>query len=201
LVVGPVYDSERAELEPLDPRRDGDGIDPARAVRALAAELKIPPRLALDLYGRLRGRVKAGEAAAVALFAAAKRSGAYVSLAKACEMLNRCGVEVEHARAIRALLACAPLVRPTAEEALEVYARKLNLSEDARRRALEVLRAVKPYAGGRDPYIVALAAVYLASGTFSVYGLARAVGRSPGRLHENVRYLQTVLARRVGGAR
>jgi transcription initiation factor TFIIIB Brf1 subunit/transcription initiation factor TFIIB len=51
---------------------------------------------------------------------------------------------------------------------------------------------VKPYAGGRDPYIVALAAIYLASGAFTVYGLAKLAGRSPGRLHENIRFVQSL---------
>ena len=153
--------------------------------------------VALDVYGRLRRRAGGGEAAAIALFAAAKRAGTYVSLARACDLLARCGVKVSRKRAFKALLACAPLVRASAEEALEVYVRKLNLGEEVKRRALELLEAIKPYAGGRDPYLVALAAIYLASGSFTVYGLARASGRSPGRLHENIKYLRAILAKRV----
>ena len=56
------------------------------------------------------------------------------------------------------MLACGALIRPTLEEALEVYARKLGLSEAVKREALSILKRVKPYAGGRDPYIAALAA-------------------------------------------
>ena len=83
----------------------GCGVE--RALEALAGELKIPARAVLGVYERLKKRAGAGEAAAIALFAAAKRSGAYVSLAKACELLSRCGVRVSYPSALRALLACA----------------------------------------------------------------------------------------------
>ena len=170
---------------------------PHKALEALAAELNLPVSALLDVYKRLRRRVGAGEAAAVALFVTAKRTGAYVSLARACALLSRCEVRVSRKRAFKALLACASLVKPTVEEALEVYAQKLNLGEEVKMRALELLRAAKPHTGGRDPYILALAAIYLASGTFSMYELARAFGRSPGRLHENVKHLRAMLTKRA----
>jgi transcription initiation factor TFIIIB Brf1 subunit/transcription initiation factor TFIIB len=106
-------------------------------------------------------------------------------------------VKVSRRRAFRILLTCAPLVRASSEEALEVYAHKLDLPESVKREALAILREVRPYAGGRDPYLVALAAIYLASGAFTIYGLAKAAGRSPGRLHDNVRFLQAILARKA----
>jgi transcription initiation factor TFIIIB Brf1 subunit/transcription initiation factor TFIIB len=96
------------------------------------------------------------------------------------------------------MLAYAPLVRPTVEEALEAYAAKLGISESVKREALAIPMKVKPYAGGRDPYLVALAAIYLASASFSIYGLAKLAGRSPSRLHENIRFISEKL--RGGGA-
>ena len=199
LVVAPIFEPPKPETL----LQRGDEV-PALgresvciALEALAVELSLPVSALLDVYKRLRRRVGAGEAAAVALFVTAKRTGTYVSLARACALLSRCGVRVSRKRAFKALLACAPLVKPTAEEALEVYARKLNLGEEAKMRALGLLRAAKPYTGGRDPYIVALAAIYLASDTFSMYALAKTFGRSPGRLHENVKHLRAVLTKRV----
>jgi transcription initiation factor TFIIIB Brf1 subunit/transcription initiation factor TFIIB len=193
LVVAPVYEPPRLEL-------DGSALAPApvvnpargffeRAVEAVAGELGIPAKAALELYRRLKALAKPEEAAAVALFVTAKRSGSYASLARVCELLERCGVKVAYPRAVRAMLACGALIRPTLEEALEVYAQKLGLSESVKREALAILKRVKPYAGGRDPYIVALAAIYLASGAFTIYSLAKLAGRSPGRLHENVRFI------------
>ena len=199
LVAGPVYESgfERGN-EPIGFVRLAFFRDAAReALEALAVKLGIPVGAALELYKRLRKHAGAGEAAAIALFATAKRSGAYISLARACELLSRCGVRVSRRRAFRILLTCAPLVRASSEEALEVYAHKLDLPESLKRKALAILREVRPYAGGRDPYLVALAAIYLASGAFTIYGLAKAAGRSPGRLHDNIRFLQAILARKV----
>ena len=202
LVAAPVYEPPRS-LDGSAPI--AVSVNPARgfherALEAVAGELGIPAKAALELYRRLKRLVAPEEAAAVALFVTAKRCGSYASLARVCELLAKCGVEVTYSRAVRAVLACGALIRPTLEEALEVYAQKLNLPESVKREALAILKRVKPYAGGRDPYIVALAAIYLASGAFTIYGLAKAAGRSPGRLHENVRFILRHLARsRCGG--
>ena len=167
-----------------------------RALEALAGELGVPAGAVLEVYKRLK-RAGVGEAAAIALFVTAKRCGSYISLKRACELLSKCGVKAEYPRAVRIMLAHAPLIRPTAEEALEAYAAKLGISESVKREALAILAKVKPYAGGRDPYLVALAAIYLSSGTFSIYGLAKLAGRSPSRLHENIRFISEKLR---GGA-
>ena len=160
LVAAPVYAPPKLDSSapiaaaPVNPAR---GFF-ERAVEAVAAELGLPAKAALELYKRLKALAKPEEAAAVALFVTAKRSGAYVSLARVCELLAKCGVEATYSRAVRAMLACGALIRPTLEEALEVYAQKLGLSEAVKREALSILMMVKPYAGGRDPYTAALAA-------------------------------------------
>ncbi|MCC6050970.1 MAG: hypothetical protein LM580_09700, partial [Thermofilum sp.] len=159
LVASPVYappklDSSAPIAAPVNPAR---GFH-ERAVEAVAAELGLPAKAALELYKRLKALAKPEEAAAVALFVTAKRTGAYASLARVCELLAKCGVEVTYSRAVRALLACGALIRPTLEEALEVYAQKLGLSEAVKREALAILTKVKPHAGGRDPYTAAPAA-------------------------------------------
>jgi len=160
LVASPVYAPPKLDspapiaAAPVNPAR---GFL-ERAVEAVAGELGIPAKAALELYKRLKALAKPEEAAAVALFVTAKRTGAYASLARVCELLSRCGVEVTYSRAVRALLACGALIRPTLEEALEVYAQKLGLSESVKREALSILSKVKPYAGGRDPYTAAPAA-------------------------------------------
>jgi transcription initiation factor TFIIIB Brf1 subunit/transcription initiation factor TFIIB len=163
LVASPVYAPPK-----LDPTANlapatAAPVNPARgfferAVEAVAGELGIPAKAALELYRRLKALAKPEEAAAVAIFVTAKRSGAYASLARVCELPAKCGVEVTYSRAVRAMLACGALIRPTLEEALEVYAQKLNLPESVKREALAILMRVKPYAGGRDPYLAALAA-------------------------------------------
>jgi len=162
LVAAPLYAPPKldptANLAPSAPAANPARGFHERAVEAVAGELGLPAKAALELYRRLKALAKPEEAAAVALFVTAKRCGAYVSLARVCELLSRCGVEVTYSRAVRALLACGALIRPTLEEALEVYAQKLGLSEAVKREALSILTKVKPYAGGRDPYIVALAA-------------------------------------------
>jgi len=162
LVAAPVYAPPKldptANLAPIAPAANPARGFYERALEAVAAELGLPAKAALELYRRLKALAKPEEAAAVALFVAAKRCGSYVSLARVCELLAKCGVEVTYSRAVRALLACGALIRPTLEEALEVYARKLGLSESVKREALSILTKVKPYAGGRDPYTAALAA-------------------------------------------
>jgi transcription initiation factor TFIIIB Brf1 subunit/transcription initiation factor TFIIB len=160
LVASPVY--EAPKLDSFAPSAPA-AANPARgfyerALEAVAAELGLPAKAALELYRRLKALAKPEEAAAVAIFVTAKRCGSYASLARVCELLSRCGVEVAYSRAVRAMLACGALIRPTLEEALEVYARKLGLSESVKREALEIIRKVKPYAGGRDPYTAAPAA-------------------------------------------
>jgi len=165
LVLAPVY--EPPKFKPADSSFNGSnsfngsyissGGLVQRALEALAGELGVPAGAALEVYKRLK-RAGVGEAAAIALFVAAKRSGSYISLKRACELLSKCGVKAEYPRAVRAMLAYAPLVRPTAEEALEAYAAKLNLSESVKREAHAILAKVKRFAGGRDPYLVALAA-------------------------------------------
>ena len=160
LVAAPVYAPPKLDSSapiaaaPVNPAR---GFF-ERAVEAVAGELGLPAKAALELYRRLKALAKPEEAAAVALFVTAKRCGSYVSLARVCELLAKCGVEVTYSRAVRALLACGALMRPTLEEALEVYAQKLGLSEAVKREALGILSKVKPYAGGRDPYTAAPAA-------------------------------------------
>jgi len=161
LVASPVYAPPK--LDSPAPIAPAVSVNPARgfferAVEAVASELGLPAKAALELYRRLKALAAPEEAAAVALFVTAKRCGSYVSLARVCELLSRCGVEVTYSRAVRAVLACGALIRPTLEEALEVYARKLGLSESVKREALAILTKVKPYAGGRDPYIAAPAA-------------------------------------------
>ena len=206
LVLAPVY--EPPKFKPADssfnvfngfngaPHISSGGLA-QRALEALAGELGVPAGAVLEVYKRLRRYAGVGEAAAIALFVSAKRCGSYISLKRACELLSKCGVKAEYPRTLKTMLAYAPLIRPTAEEALEAYAAKLGISESAKREALAILAKVKPYAGGRDPYLVALAAIYLSSGTFSIYGLARLVGRSPSRLHDTVRFLSSLL--RGGG--
>ena len=161
LVAAPLYAPPK--LDPTANLAPAVSVNPARgflerAVEAVAAELGIPAKAALELYKRLKALAKPEEAAAVALFVTAKRCGAYASLARVCELLAKCGVEVTYSRAVRALLACGALIRPTLEEALEVYAQKLGLSESVKREALSILSKVKPHAGGRDPYTAAPAA-------------------------------------------
>jgi hypothetical protein len=46
--------------------------------------------------------------------------------------------------------------------------------------------------------VISARAIYFASGAFTIYALAKAAGRSPGRLHENIRLLLEVL--RGGGS-
>ncbi|MCC6050737.1 MAG: hypothetical protein LM580_08515, partial [Thermofilum sp.] len=161
LVAAPVYAPPK--LDSSAPIAPAVSVNPARgflerAVEAVAGELGLPAKAALELYKRLKALAKPEEAAAVALFVTAKRCGSYVSLARVCELLAKCGVEVTYSRAVRAVLACGALIRPTLEEALEVYAQKLGLSESVKREALSILMRVKPYAGGRNPYTAALAA-------------------------------------------
>ncbi len=162
LVAAPVYAPPKldptANLAPIAPAANPARGFFERAVEAVAGELGLPAKAALELYKRLKALAKPEEAAAVAIFVTAKRCGSYVSLARVCELLSRCGVEVTYSRAVRAMLACGALVRPSLEEALEVYAQKLGLSESVKREALSILKRVKPYAGGRDPYLAALAA-------------------------------------------
>jgi hypothetical protein len=165
-VLAPVYEPPKPEsLDSFNvfngsngaPRISSGGFAP-RALEALAGELGVPAGAVLEVYKRLRRYAGVGEAAAIALFVTAKRSGTYISLKRACELLSKCGVKAEYPRAVRAMLAYAPLVRPTMEEALEAYAAKLGISESVKREALEIIGKVKPYAGGRDSYLVALAA-------------------------------------------
>jgi hypothetical protein len=166
LVLAPVY--EPPKFKPADSSFNGSnsfngssissGGLVQRALEALAGELGVPAGAVLEVYKRLRRYAGVGEAAAIALFVSAKRCGSYISLKRACELLSRCGVKAEYPRAVRAMLAYAPLVRPTMEEALEAYAAKLGISESVKREAHVILAKVKPYAGGRDPYLVALAA-------------------------------------------
>jgi transcription initiation factor TFIIIB Brf1 subunit/transcription initiation factor TFIIB len=156
LVAAPLYAPPK--LDSAANLAPAVSVNPARGPFEVAGELGLPAKAALELYKRLKRLVAPEEAAAVALFVTAKRSGAYASLARVCELLSRCGVEVTYSRAVRAMLACGALIRPTLEEALEVYARKLGLSEAVKREALSILMKVKPYAGGRDPYTAAPAA-------------------------------------------
>jgi transcription initiation factor TFIIIB Brf1 subunit/transcription initiation factor TFIIB len=167
LVLAPVY--EPPKFKPADssfnvfngfngaPHISSGGLA-QRALEALAGELGVPAGAVLEVYKRLRRYAGVGEAAAIALFVAAKRSGTYISLKRACELLSRCGVKADYPRALKTMLAYTPLIRPTMEEALEAYAAKLGIGESVKREALEIIGKVKRFAGGRDPYLVALAA-------------------------------------------
>jgi transcription initiation factor TFIIIB Brf1 subunit/transcription initiation factor TFIIB len=160
LVLAPVYEPPKPEPfagNGFNGSSISSGGFAQRALEALAGELGVPAGAALEVYKRLK-RAGVGEAAAIALFVSAKRCGSYVSLKRACELLSKCGVKAEYPRAVRIMLAYAPLVRPTMEEALEAYAAKLGISESVKREALEIIGKVKRFAGGRDPYLVALAA-------------------------------------------
>jgi hypothetical protein len=81
LVLAPVY--EPPKPEPLDSFNvfNGSNISSSglaqRALETLAGELGVPARAALEVYKRLK-RAGVGEAAAIALFVSAKRSGSYV---------------------------------------------------------------------------------------------------------------------------
>jgi hypothetical protein len=113
LVAAPVYEAPRVELDSFVPIAAAP-VNPARgfyerAVEAVAAELGLPAKAALELYGRLKALAKPEEAAAVALFVTAKRSGSYASLARVCELLSRCGVKASYPRAVRAR--CSPATR------------------------------------------------------------------------------------------
>jgi len=155
LVLAPVY--EPPKFKPADSSFNGSnsfngssissGGFAQRALEALAGELGVPAGAVLEVYKRLRRYAGVGEAAAIALFVAAKRSGSYISLKRACELLSRCGVKAEYPRALKTMLAYAPLIRPTMEEALEAYAAKLGISESVKREALAILMKVKRLRG------------------------------------------------------
>jgi hypothetical protein len=78
LVAAPVYETPRVEP---DSAYAPAAANPARgfyerALEAVAAELGLPAKAALELYRRLKALAKPEEAAAVALFVTAKRCGA-----------------------------------------------------------------------------------------------------------------------------
>jgi putative transposase len=141
LVLAPVY--EPPKFKPADSFNGSNGSSISsgglaqRALEALAGELGVPAGAALEVYKRLRRYAGVGEAAAIALFVSAKRCGSYVSLKRACELLSKCGVKAEYPRALKTMLAYAPLIRPTMEEALEAYAAKLGIGESVKREAAE----------------------------------------------------------------
>lgn len=198
-VVSPVYVSSRKVVEDYRKGRrnfrensNGSGVE--KVLEALASELGVPSSVVLEFYNRLKRRVGKGEAAAIALFVAAKRNGGYVSLGKACRLLSLYGVPARRERALKALLALSSQLRPTLEEALRTYAEKLSLPTNVLERAAEILKLARPYTGGRDPFLVALAAIHIASGSFTIYELAKATKRSPGRLYANVTYLRKIFA-------
>jgi hypothetical protein len=140
LVLAPVY--EPPKFKPADSFNgfNGSSISSGglaqRALEALAGELGVPAGAALEVYKRLK-RAGVGEAAAIALFVSAKRCGSYISLKRACELLSKCGVKAEYPRTLKTMLAYAPLIRPTMEEALEAYAAKLGIGESVKREAAE----------------------------------------------------------------
>jgi len=95
LVLAPVYEPPKPEPFAGNsfngaPHISSGGLA-QRALEALAGELGVPARAALEVYKRLK-RAGVGEAAAIALFVSAKRSGTYISLKRACELLSKCGV-------------------------------------------------------------------------------------------------------------
>jgi hypothetical protein len=140
LVLAPVY--EPPKFKPADSFNGSNGSSISsgglaqRALEALAGELGVPAGAALEVYKRLK-RAGVGEAAAIALFVSAKRCGSYISLKRACELLSKCGVKAEYPRTLKTMLAYAPLIRPTMEEALEAYAAKLGIGESVKREAAE----------------------------------------------------------------
>jgi len=199
LVARPVYvSSSRVGVNYWSSKRrfrDDYVNEVEKVLETLAAELGVPGNAVLELYKRLKK--KAGyEAAAVALFVAAKRNGSYVSLKRACELLSLYGVPVRRKRALETMLALSNQLRPTFEEALKTYAEKLSLPASVKERASEILKLARPYVSGRDPYLVALAAIHIASSSFTIYELAKLTKRSPGRLHANVTYLRRIIVQR-----
>ena len=101
LVAASVYEAPKVEL--CGSARAPAAANPARgfyerALEAVAAELGLPAKAALELNARLKRLAAPEEAAAVALFVTAKRSGSYASLARVCELLSRCGVIIGRAR-------------------------------------------------------------------------------------------------------
>jgi hypothetical protein len=150
LVLAPVY--EPPKFKPADSSFNGfngssisSGGLAQRALEALAGELGVPAGAALEVYKRLK-RAGVGEAAAIALFVAAKRCSSYISLKRACELLSKCGVKAEYPRTLKTMLAYAPLIRPTMEEALEAYAAKLGIGESVKREAAESDRGAPRHA-------------------------------------------------------
>jgi len=149
LVLAPVY--EPPKFKPADSFNgfNGSSISSGglaqRALEALAGELGVPAGAALEVYKRLK-RAGVGEAAAIALFVSAKRCGTYISLKRACELLSKCGVKAEYPRTLKTMLAYAPLIRPTMEEALEAYAAKLGIGESVKREAAESDRGAPRHA-------------------------------------------------------
>ncbi|MCX8180229.1 MAG: hypothetical protein N3E41_02455 [Thermofilaceae archaeon] len=143
--------------------------------------------------------IRSAEAAAITLFAVSKMEGGYVSLKRACNLLTLHGVDVSYRKSIRALLrTCGkPGFYPSPLKALEVYAKKLGLQGHVVEEAKKIIEKIKPYLGGRDPYLIALAALYIAAGgRFTYYSLSKATGRSVGRLYENVEYMKAILAKK-----
>lgn len=131
-------------------------------------------------------------ALAIALYVALRERGDHVPLRRVCSALAALGVKVNHKRAIKDLFkASRYLPRPTPLSAVKVYARRLRLSAEIVQRAEKILLGTK-YLGGRDPFLLAIAALYIAaSGELSYYRLAKETGRAPSRIRDNVLYILT----------
>ncbi|MEM1690230.1 MAG: TFIIB-type zinc ribbon-containing protein [Thermofilaceae archaeon] len=146
----------------------------------------------LRLYRTAKSeRVMEGAALAVAIYAALRGGGEHVPLRRICEWLEARGINVSYKQAAKGLLRISRyLDRLSPFSSVKVYARKLNLDENLVKRAEEVLLKAK-YLGGRDPYLIAIAAIYLAAGgQLTYYKLAKITGRSASRIWAAVNYLR-----------
>ena len=160
-------------------------------LRLCAGELGLDAGECLEYYGAARREgVSREAAAAVAIYVALRMRGMHVPLRKICEFLAARGLRVSYRAASKALLRTSRYrPRMTPLTALQVTARRLGLDGDVAERARRILLGAR-ILGGRDPLLVALAALYLASGGgLTYYALAKASGRSPSRIRESVHYL------------
>lgn len=146
----------------------------------------------LQLYRIVKSeRVMEGAALAIAIYAALRRKGEHVPLRRICCWLVAHGINVSYKQAVKGLLRVSRhLDRLSPLSSVRIYARKLNLDENLVKHAEEVLLKAK-YLGGRDPYLIAIAAIYLAArGQVTYYKLAKITGRSPSRIWDAVNYLR-----------
>lgn len=161
-----------------------------------AEDLNLSLRRCLANYMTVRGTgAPCNVAVVVAVYVTARSEGKHVPLRRLCEHVTKYGMRVNHPSAVKALLkASRHLQRMTPINALRVIAQRLALDPQLVEQAEQLLSTARVL-GGRDPQLLALAALYIASkGSFSYYALAKATGRSPSRIRENVYYLRKQLS-------